>query len=80
MFILRKSLKKHSRGIQLLAERQYVAISDYVWTANGDEATKSVEATISIDTERETFYLSIPDNRLDSVIERLTALRDKRAI
>lgn len=78
MFKLRSSLHKYSRGIKLLAEKTYVSIGDYVWTANNDETTKTIEATITIRGEKETYYLSIPDDKLDSVIKRLQEIQEKR--
>lgn len=77
MFRLQSQLYKYSRGIKTLAERAYVVIGDYVWT-HGDGSTNVTEATITLYTDRETYYLSIPDDKLGSVIDRLVALRDKR--
>ena len=77
-FKLQSNKHRYSRGMKTLAEVTHVSVCDYVLTVNDDPSTNITEATIALYGESETFYLSIPDDKLQSMIDRLTALQWKR--
>lgn len=76
MFTLRSARNKYSRGVKVLAQRAYVEVTSYVWETP-NRITSPAEATIVIRDDRETFYLTIPNDKLASVIERLQVIQQR---
>lgn len=79
MFKLLKGKNKYSRGIRIIAEAAYVGIGLYGFKLSGDASgDTSTDVTIDIQTGNDRFYLTIPDDKIDSVIERLTEAKARK--
>lgn len=78
MFKLHSVLKRYSRGIKFLAEVKHISIAAYVLhDASGISSNERSQAipTIAMNADKETYYLEIPLDMVDSVCARLYAVK-----
>lgn len=76
-FTLQSNKHKYSRGIKTLAKHTYISVTSY--GGLNDQAEHTSEATIHIAGADTDYYLTIPDDKLQSVIDRLIEVQAKRA-
>ncbi len=77
MFKLLFNKRKYSRGIKILAERTYVAIGLCGFKLVGEE-TYTTHITIDLYNDEGTYTLIIPDDKVESVAERLLEAKRKK--
>src|SRR5262245_2658779 len=73
-FKLERRTNKRNRGMKLVAEREYVGISNYSTTIDS-----SLEACIDLRGADERYTLVIPADKLQSVIDRLEECKTRIA-
>lgn len=81
MFKLLHSKTKYGRGIKILAERTYVMIGLISLKLAGDNTgydKGNVSIEIWSDTSRDRYTLIIPDDKVESVCERLLEAKRKK--
>lgn len=79
MFKLLHGKNKYSRGIKILVEAAYVGIGLYGFKIRHDESNEtSTDVTIDLQSGNDRYYLTIPDDKLDSVIQRLQEAKARK--